>query len=215
MADQEQGGLRRWSRGAVADRGDRGGGRHRGGRGTARQHHGAEGRSAECLLPRRRTDRRHHRSGDLGQELSAAVRRLPAHGRSAAHALRRQRGHAAIADRSRPAIRRGAVPARRRSPPEDDVGGLCVCGGFPEEARPRLHARGPDVHRARAGLQAAGHLHSLSCLGVRALQEGGQRRSDQGLRALQPDAVRGGAQGLLASDRLHRLPRRPTRWPCA
>ena len=38
---------------------------------------------------------------------------------------------------------------------------------FREEARPRLHARGPDLHRARAGVQAARHLHPLPRLGLR------------------------------------------------
>ena len=50
------------------------------------------------------------------------------------------------------------------------------------------------------------HCHAL---GLRALQEGRRRRPDQGLRALQPDAVHGGAQALHAPDRLHRLPRPP------
>ena len=40
------------------DRGARDGRRHRGDRGAPRQHHGAEGGSAEFLLPRRRADRR-------------------------------------------------------------------------------------------------------------------------------------------------------------
>ena len=147
------------------------------------------------------------RSRDLGKELSAAIRRLPADRGSAADALRRKRGHAAVPHRSRPALHRGAIAPGRRSPAEDDVGGLRVCHGFPQEARSRVHARGSDLHRARAELQAAGHLHPLSRVGLRALQEGRERRLDQGLRALQPDAVCRGAQGLHASDRVHRLSR--------
>ena len=77
-----------------------------------------------------------------------------------------------IAHRSRPALDRGAITPGGRSAAEDDVGGLRVCQGFPQEARPRVHARGPDLHRARAELQAAGHLHPLSRVGLRALQEG-------------------------------------------
>ena len=39
----------------------------------------------------------------------------------------------------------GVAPGRRRSA-EDDVGGLRVRHGFSQEARPRVHARGPDFH---------------------------------------------------------------------
>ena len=52
---------------------------------------------------------------------------------------------AADADRGRPAVDRGAIAARGRPAPEDDVGRLCVRGGLPQEAWPRLHARGPDA----------------------------------------------------------------------
>ncbi len=78
----------------------------------------------EPLLPRRRADRRHRRPGRLGQELPAPVRRLPAHRRPGAHALRRQRGPAAHADRGRPALGRGAVAPRGGPAAEDDVGRL-------------------------------------------------------------------------------------------
>ena len=44
---------------------------------------------------------------------------------------------------------------------EGDVGRLRVRQGFPRGARPRLHARRPDLHRAPAGGQAARHLHPL------------------------------------------------------
>ena len=54
----------------------------------------------------------------------------------------------------------------------------------------------------RGEVQAAGHLHPLPRLGVRALQEGGRRRPHQGLRALQPDA-------------LHRRPGRTSPTPSA
>ena len=74
-------------------------------------------------------------------------------GGSAADALRWQRSHATVPPKPTraPSCRSRAW---RRFPSEDDVGGLRVRHGFPE-ARPRLHARGPDVHRARAELQAA------------------------------------------------------------
>ena len=109
--------------------------------------------------------------GGLGQELSAAVRRLPTHRGSGAHALRRQRSRAAHADRGRPALGRRAIEARRRPALEDDVGRLRLREGFPRGARPRLHARRPDLHRAPAGGQAARHLPALPRLGLRALQE--------------------------------------------
>ena len=154
-----------------------------------------------------RADGRDRGPGDLGQELPAAVRRLPEDRRPAAHQLRRQRGAAAHADRGRPALDRGAVAPRGGPAAQDDVGRLRLRHRLPQEARPRLHARRPDLHRARAAVQAARHLHPLPRVGVRQLQEGGRRRPDQGLRALQPDAVRRGAQGVQAPDRLHRLPR--------
>ena len=93
-----------------------------------------------------------------------------------------------VADGGRPALGRGPVAPRGRPAPQEDVGRLRLLGGLPQEARPRLHARGPDVHGARGEVQAAGHLHPLPRLGVRAVQEGGRRRPHQGLRALQPDA---------------------------
>ena len=110
-------------------------------------------------------------------------------------------------DRGRPALDRRAVPARGGPAPQDHVGGLRLLRGLPEEARPRLHARGPDLHRARAGVQAARHVHPLPRVRLRALQEGRGRRPRQGLRALQPDALHRGAQELHPPDRLHRLPR--------
>ena len=66
---------------------------------AAREHLRAQAGSAESVLPRRRADRRDRGPGGLGQELPAAVRRLPPHRRPGAHALRRQRGRAAHADR--------------------------------------------------------------------------------------------------------------------
>ena len=181
-----------WTRAPGADRGRAGGGggrrRHR----PARQHHGEEAGGEEPLLPGRGAERRHRGPGDLGQELPAPVRRLPAHRGPAAHEVRRQRGASAFADRGRPALGRGPVPPRRRPAPQEDVGRLRLLGGLPQEARPRLHARRPDVHGAGGEVQAAGHLHPLPRLGLRAVQEGGRRRPHQGLRALQPDAVPGG-----------------------
>ena len=56
-------------------------------------------------------------------------------------------------------------------------------------------------------VQAARHVHSMPRLGLRALQEGGQRRSHRGLREIQSDALLRGAQAGLPSGGLHRLPR--------
>ena len=72
--------------------------------------------------------------------------------------------------------------------------GYAFATDFRIEARSCVHARGPDLHRARAAVQAAGHLHPLSRVGVRALHEGREWRLDQGIRALQPDAVSRGTQ---------------------
>ena len=55
--------------------------------------------------------------------------------------------------------------------------------------------------------EAARHLPPLPRLDLRAVQEGGRRRPDQGLREAEPDALRRGAQARRASGRLHRLPR--------
>ena len=119
------------------------------------------------------------------------------------------------ADGRRPAVDRGAVAARGRPAAEDDVGGLRLLGGLPRGARPRLHARRPDVHRAAAGRAAARHVHALPRVGVRALQEAGRRRPDQGLRADEPDAVRRGAQAGDAPGGVHRLPRAGHDGSCA
>src|SRR3712207_7905641 len=53
---------------------------------------------------------------------SSDLRRLQAHGRSGADALRRERGAAAPADAGRPALGRRAVAARRRPAAQTDVG---------------------------------------------------------------------------------------------
>ena len=100
------------------------------------------------FYPRRRAERRDGRSGGVGKELPAAVRRLQAHGRSGANAVRRQRSDAAHADQRRSAVGRRAVAARGGSAAEDDVGGIRVREGFSRGARPRVHAGRPDVHRA-------------------------------------------------------------------
>ena len=142
-----------------------------------------------------------------GKNFPSAVRQLPAHGRSGADALRRQRGRAARADRGRSALGRRPVAARGGSAAEDDVGRLCVREGLPRGARARLHARGPGVHGAAAGHQAAGHLHPLPRLGLRAVPEGRRRRPHQGLRGDEPDALRGGADAREVPGVVHRLPR--------
>ena len=100
-------------------------------------------------------DRRHRGPGGLGQELPAAVRRLPAHRRPGAHALRRQRGGAAHADRRRPALGRRAVAPRGGPAAEDDVGRLRVLDRLPRGARPRLHARGPDATPSASTLRSS------------------------------------------------------------
>ena len=115
----------------------------------------------------------------------------------------------------RSALGRRAVAARRRSAAEDDVGGLRVRDGLPRGARPRVHARRSDVHRAAERRAAAGHVHALPRVGLRAVQEARRRRSDQGLRGDEPDDVPGGAEARVASGGLHRLPRSRARCSCA
>ena len=65
MADQSEGGVRRWSRGAVLTVAilAAAGTRWPGLLVNIMERKGKR----RCLLPRRRTDRRHHRSGDLGK----------------------------------------------------------------------------------------------------------------------------------------------------
>ena len=87
----------------------------------------------------------------------------------------------------RSALGRRAIEDRRRPALEDDVGRLRVCEGFSRGARPRVHARRSDLHRAPASRQATRHVHSMPRIGLRALQEGGQRRPHRGLRE---DAIR-------------------------
>ena len=89
-----------------------------------------------------------------------------------AHALRRQRGAAAHADRGRPALRRRAGAPRRGPAPQDDVGRLRLRRST--SAKKRGHAYMLDdqtLHRARQRVQAARHLPPLPRLGLRPLQE--------------------------------------------
>ena len=67
---------------------------------------------------------------------------------------------AALAHPGRSALGGGALEAGRGSAAEDDVGGLCVLQGLSRAARPRLHARRPDFHRAPA-VQSAGRVPEL------------------------------------------------------
>ena len=152
--------------------------------------------------------RRRRRPGGLGKSVPAALRALPEDRRHAADQVRRQRGDAACADPGRSALDRVANEGRRGHRPQDHVAGLCVRRGFPRGARPRLHARGPEVHPAPAGGAAARRLPELPCLDLSRLQEGGRWRHRQGLREDQCDALQRGGQARAAPGRLHRLPRR-------
>ena len=142
---------------------------HRG-RGCARDHRRcrlideylrAQTGGAQSVLSRRRADRRHGRSSDMGQELSAAIRRLQTDGGSSAHPLRRQRSRAAHADQGRSALGRRAIEDRRRPALEGDVGRLRLRQGFSRGARPRVHARRPDLHRAPTSRQTTRHVPSM------------------------------------------------------
>ena len=95
---------------------------------------------AEPVLPRGGAERHHHRSGGVGKELPPAVRRLPPHGGHDAHALRRQRGHAARPQRRRPARHGGAVAAGGGPAAARVLGGVRVLHGLSRGARPRVHA---------------------------------------------------------------------------
>ena len=55
----------------------------------------------------------------------------------------------------RSALGRRAVAARGGSAPEDDLGRLRLRDGLPRGARPRLHARRPDLHRAAAASRSS------------------------------------------------------------
>ena len=82
-----------------------------------------------------------------------------------------------------PRSRRRAVAPRRRPAAEDDVGRLRVRHGFPQEARPRLHARGPDLHRARAERSSSRAPASTATRRCTCRTRSRRRRPDQGLRA--------------------------------
>ena len=85
--------------------------------------------------------------------------------------------------------------------------GYAFADGFSRGARPRLHARGPEVHAAPGGREAARDVPELPRLALRRVQEGRRRRHRQGLREDQRDALCGGGEAGEASGRLHRLPR--------
>ena len=166
---------------------------------AAREHLRAKAGGEEPVLPRRRADRRHRGPGGLGQELPLQYDGYQRTGRrSAAHALRRQRGDA----RARPtqADPRSVVAQSRL---EEDPrlktmwAGYAFAVGLPRGARPRLHARGPDLHRAAAGGEAARHLLHCHASVYVPYQEARRRRPDQGLRGDEPDAVLAEARKLV------------------
>ena len=144
----------------------------------------------EPVLPRRRAHRRDDGPGRVGQELSHPVRRLPAHRRPAAHALRRQRGRAAHARRN--ADPRSVVAQSRLD--EDPRlktmwAGYAFATDFREERGHAYMLEDQTFTERQQRREAAGHVHPLPRLGLRALQEAGRRRSHQGLRDDEPDAV--------------------------
>jgi hypothetical protein len=102
-----------------------------------------------------------------GARTSPAVRRVSSHGRHGPHALGRQRGDAPHAHHARSAHRPSRSRARRGPRLKHHVGRLRLRRRLPRRARPRLHARRPDLHRAPAGGEAAGHLHALPRLDLR------------------------------------------------
>ena len=123
---------------------------------------------AQGAVPQARGgDRGRRRPGQVGRQLAARVRRLPAHRRAHPHQVRRRaaelRGHAAAREGgARPVaaahVRR--LPLRHR---------------LPRPPRPRLHAAGPGGHeaqRARGG-QAVRQLPPLPRLDHAALPEAG------------------------------------------
>ena len=186
MTGHERSRIRGWSRGAVLDRGGR---------------HGdlAPRRSRRCSVNiMERKDEAQHPffrvveltdetadPGDLGQELSAAVRRLPAHRGSAAHALRRKRGPAAVADRGRSPLDRWPSPASRRTARLKTMwAGYAFATDFRKK---RGHAYMLEDQTFTERVQhfkqpgTCIHCHASVYVPYRA---GGQRRFDQGLRAL-------------------------------
>ena len=176
--------------------------------GAAGQHLRAQAGGAESVLPRRRADRRDGRSGGLGQELPAAVRRLSADGRSGAHALRRQRGGAAHADAGRSAVDRGAVAARGGPAAEDACGPATRSRttSARSAATPTCSTtrRSPSASRSRKQPGTCMHCHASVYVPYKKLGGGDLIK---GFEEHEPDAVRRSAQAGHASGGLHRLPR--------
>ena len=190
---------------------------HHRGRGRARdyrrrrltgEHLRAQAGGEESVLPRRGADRRHRGPGDLGQELSAAIRRLQAHRGPGAHALRRQRGRAAHADPGRPALGRRAVEARGGPAPEDDVGRLRVLRRISARsaATPTCWTtrRSPSASRSSSSRARASTATPRSTCRTRRLGDGDLIKGFEKINQM-PYAE---ARKLVdASGRLHRLPR--------
>ena len=102
-----------------------------------------------------------------GKNFPLAVRRLPPHRRPGAHALRRQRGGAAHADRGRSALGGGAVAPRGGPAAEDDLGRLRLRKDFREERGHAYMLDDQTFTERQQRREAAGHLHALPRLGLR------------------------------------------------
>src|ERR1035437_9859232 len=74
-----------------------------------------------------------------------------------------KRGHAALANPGRSALRGGAFETSGRPATEDHLGRLFVFGRLPRAPRSRLHAGRSDFHCAPE-VQSAGHVHQLPCV---------------------------------------------------
>ena len=122
----------------------------------ARHHLRAQAGGAEPVLPRRRAERRHGRSRRSGARTSRRSTTATGGPSTGAHALRRQRGDAADTDR-RPIPRSVVAQSRLEEDPRLKTiwAGYAFAQGLPRGARPRLHARRPDLHRAAAGRRSS------------------------------------------------------------
>ena len=123
--------------------------------GPAREHLRAQAGGEEPVLPRRGARRRHRGPGGLGQELPPPVRRL----RRTVDQVRTRYGGSEAVPRTPTAADPRSVVAQSRLEEDPRLktmwAGYAFADGLPRGARPRLHARGPDLHRAPAASRSS------------------------------------------------------------
>ena len=202
-------------------------GRHRRGAGPAREHRPSASRrrrTPSCRLVE--VDRERRRPGQVGDELAARVRRLPAHRRADPHQVRRRAGRPA---RARcPRRRPSATPGSRGSSPATSSRSTTATGAATPSCSSTRRSPSATCRRRRSSRATASTATPRSCRSTASSGRRPRRRRSEaeqiqaGLEGRRRDELLGRPQGARGPDAAARPTRSPAstattrrRWSCA